>query len=97
MGRSNNIHSGIGLTDLIPRSSRKSFCGKAKTITTSDGWRFLLSYDIIMGAYDKDGKPHRYSNYHSLTTGCHVKSFFRDSDNFWKLPLEKQPTVRVSL
>jgi hypothetical protein len=83
--------------ELAPTNGRKSFYGKAKVIVSGNR-RYLRSYDTIMGCIDvKTGKVHRYSDYHSNTTGCHVRAFFPDSAAFWKLPLEKQPKITVTL
>lgn len=82
--------------ELTPTNGRKSFYGKAKVIIVKNR-RYLRSYDTIMGCIDENGKAHRYSDYHSNTTGCHVKSFFGDSTDFWKLPLEKTPTLTITL
>jgi len=82
--------------ELTPNNGRKSFYGKANVIVIG-GRRYLRSYDTIIGCVDENGVMHRYSDYHSHTTGCHVKSFFADSNAFWKLPLEKCPKVTVTL
>ena len=82
--------------ELVPRSGRKSFCGKAKVIVVGNR-RYLRSYDTIMGCIDEDGKAHRYSDYHSATTATHIRSFFPDPKGFWGLPLEKQPEIAVTL
>ena len=82
--------------ELTPTNGRKSFCGKAKVIF-ADNRRYLFSYNTIMGCIDENGKPHRYSDYHSNTTRCHVKAFFGDSLKFWELPLEKTPTLRITI
>ena len=82
--------------ELTPRNGRKSFYGKAKVIVNGNR-RYLRSYDTIMGCIDGDGKPHRYSDYHSATTGAHIRSFFPDPKGFWELPLEKQPKIMVAL
>ena len=82
--------------ELIPKNGRKSFYGKAKVIVVGNR-RYLRSYDTIMGCIDENGNAHRYSNYRSNTTGSHVKSFFPDSAAFWKLPIEKQPKIIVTL
>ena len=79
--------------ELTPTNGRKSFYGKAKVIVSGNR-HYLRSYDTIIGCIDyKTGKVHRYSNYHSNTTGCHVRAFFPDPEAFWKLPLEKQPDI----
>ena len=82
--------------ELTPTNGRASFYGKAKVIVIGER-RYLRSYDTIMGCIDENGKAHRYSDYHSNTTGCHVKAFFPDAKEFWKLPLEKQPKITVTL
>ena len=83
--------------DLVPRNGRKSFYGKAKVIVIGNR-HYLRSYDTIMGCIEfGTGKVHRYSNYHSTTTGAHVKSFFPNADAFWKTPIEKNPFLTVTL
>ena len=82
--------------ELEPRNGRKSFYGKAKVVIVGNR-RYLRSYDTIMGCIDENGKAHRYSDYHSNTTGAHIRSFFPDPQGFWKLPLEKQPQITVTL
>lgn len=79
--------------ELIPRNGAQSFYGKAKIIQTTDGWKFLLSYETIIGAKEPDGTEHRYSERVSHTTNCHAKSFFRY--DFWKLPLEEKPKIKL--
>jgi hypothetical protein len=82
--------------ELTPRNGRASFYGKARVIVKGD-MHYLLSYDTIMGAINqRTGAIHRYSGYHSNTTGAHVRSFFPDSKAFWKLPIEKKPRVTVT-
>ena len=82
--------------ELEPRNGRKSFYGKAKVIIVGNR-RYLRSYDTIIGCIDENGKPHRYSDYNSNTTCCHVKSFFGDSLKFWDLPLENTPTLTITI
>lgn len=80
--------------ELTPTDGRKSFYGKAKAIVKG-GWKYLRSYDTIMGGIDPKGKEHRYSDHKSKTTCRHVKSFF--TDGFWKLPVEKSPKITVTI
>lgn len=80
--------------DLTPCNGRKSFYGKAKVIVKG-GWKYLRSYDTIIGGIDPKGKEHRFSSHKSNTTCAHVKSFF--SDGFWELPIEKSPRITVAL
>ena len=83
--------------DLIPNNGRKSFYGKAKVIIIGS-CHYLRSYDTIMGWIDhKDGSIHRCSDYKSYTTCAHVKSFTCGKVDFWSLPLEKKPTLKVIL
>ena len=83
--------------EVVPRNGRRSFYGKAKVIVIGK-IHYLRSYDTIMGCIDYGtGKVHRYSDYHSNTTGAHVRSFFPDPEGFWKLPLEKKPKITVNL
>lgn len=82
--------------ELTPTNGRKSFNRKAKVIIIGNR-RYLRSYDTIIGCIDENGKAHRYSDHRSKTTGVHVKSFFPDYAAFWKLPLEKQPDITVTL
>ena len=82
--------------ELVPKNGRKSFYGKAKVIIVGNR-RYLRSYDTIIGCIDENGKEHRYSDWDSMTTRNHVKSFFRDGKAFWKLPLEPQPKISVTL
>lgn len=89
------------ITELVPSNSRKSFYGRARVIEIA-GAHCLRSYDTVVGCVDKDGVTHRYSDWDSKTTRCHVKSFceqFSDIDSkaFWKLPCEKHPALKVTL
>ena len=87
----------LEIYELSPRNGRCSFYGKAKVIIADDGNRYLQSYDTIMGYIDKEGKHHKTSDYRSLTTDTHIKSFFGDGKAFRALPLEKTPEIWVSL
>lgn len=82
--------------ELTPTNGRKSFYGKAKVVV-KNGWRYLRSYETIMGGIDPNGTMHRYSDYHTMTTGSHVKSFFDDVKSFWKLPVEPTPELTIQL
>lgn len=73
--------------DLIPTNGRKSFNGKAKVIVAGN-YKYLKSYDTIIGYKDRNGKAHRLSDYRSNTTDCHIKAFFGDGKAFRALPLE---------
>ena len=83
---------GSKIYELKPTNGRKSFCGKAKVIF-SNGVRYLMSYDTIMGSTDANGVPHRYSGHYSATTNNHVRAFFGANVDFWGLPLENCPTI----
>ena len=84
--------------ELVPTNRRKSFYGKAKVIV--DGNRhYLMSYDTIMGMIEAEsGTMHRYSNYYSVTTNNHVIAFTGGRQKeFWALPLEDRPTIKLTV
>lgn len=65
----------LNITDLIPNDSHKSFYGKAKVKTYTDGTRVLQSYETDVLIIRKDGKMFRMWNNWSATTGRHINAF----------------------
>lgn len=61
--------------DLTPCTSQKSFYGKAKVYTLSNGWRILQSYSTMVAGIDEHGNVHRFWGGWSATTGKHIRSF----------------------
>lgn len=66
--------------------SRKSFYGKARVITESNGDKTLISYQTEV-ARIKNGKPEVYGTY-SATTLRHIKEFLKQ--NGYKAENSKQ-------
>lgn len=63
------------ITNLVPDDSRKSFYGKAKVKTYTDGTRVLQSYNTDVVKIDADGNIIRLWNGWSATTGRHISAF----------------------
>ena len=61
--------------ELFPVDERKSFYGKAYTITNADGSETLYSYDTPIIKRDHSGKLSRIWDGWSATTGRHIKAF----------------------
>lgn len=86
-------------TELMPTSSRKSFYGRAFVLEGKDSTHWLQSYNTIMCSVDRDGHVRRHSDYRSLTTDRHVKSFLEtfapdmEPAEFRKLAVEPRPTL----
>ena len=83
--------------DLLPSNNRKSFYGKAKVIILN-GSKFLKSYDTIHCSIDNMGNVHKYSDYKSMATCNHLKSFLGEKYNgYWDKEIEKQPKLIIEL
>lgn len=91
--------------ELSPQNGRRSFYNKAHIIYTKDGNVFLKSYDTIICRIDRaNRKVYRYTDHISHTTCAHIKSFITEfiggsfyiRGDYWKLPLEKQPKIRMT-
>ena len=91
--------------ELLPQNGRKSFYNKAHIIYANGDNVFLKSYDTIICRIDETtGKVYRYTDHISNTTCAHIKSFisafigsrFYTHGDYWKLPLEKQPKIRMT-
>ena len=97
---------GSEYVELSPHNGRRSFYNKAHIIYTKDDNVFLKSYDTIICRVDKtNGNVYRYTDRISNTTCAHIKSFITEfvgsrfyiRGDYWKLPLEKQPKIRMTL
>lgn len=56
---------------------RQSFYGKARVIEQSNGWKYLLSYDIAVAKISPNGNFYRLWDGESVTTTRHVNSFLK--------------------
>lgn len=65
----------LSITNLVPNDSHKSFYGKAKVKTYTDGTRVLQSYNTDVAKIDADGNIIRLWNGYSATTGRHISAF----------------------
>lgn len=54
---------------------RKSFYGKAGVIESSNGSKYLRSYETIVASIDPHGKFRRHWRGQSMTTIRHINSF----------------------
>lgn len=61
--------------ELKPKTSQKSFYGKATVIVNDKGEKFLKSYDTIVMKIDHSGKKFRTWDDFSATTGKHIAAF----------------------
>lgn len=91
--------------ELAPQNGRQSFYNKAHILYTKNNNVFLKSYDTIICRVDETtGQVYRYTDHISNTTNAHIKSFitafigsgFYIRGDYWKLPLEKQPKIRMT-
>lgn len=80
---------------LEPYSNRKSFYRKA-TVYMTEKYYYLKSYYTLMCRYNKEThKIERLDDYRSMTTTCHLSSFYCEmgigsewnTKKFYKLPL----------
>lgn len=80
-----------GYEELNPKGLQKSFYGKAKTFTYSNGLKVLYSYDVAIVAQDVDGLLYRLWDgdaFWSHTTAKHIVAFCGlNKKDFLKLPL----------
>lgn len=75
-------------TELIPNDRQKSFYGKAKVKTYTDGTRVLQSYKTDVLIIRADGKMFRMWDSWSATTGRHIKAFSGlNKKEYLELPL----------
>ncbi len=88
-------------SELKPTNGRKSFGGKAKLMYSPDNRaHYLRSYNTTMAGYVK-GKIHRYSDFQSVTTSTHLRSFFdccgvsMTIKEFYALKCEKCPAISI--
>lgn len=78
----------LNITDLVPNDSRKSFYGKAKVKTYTDGTRVLQSYNTDVAKIDANGNVIRLWSNWTATTGRHIKAFCGlNKKEFLNLPL----------
>lgn len=66
---------GCNQFELTPCTSQKSFYGKAKVYTLSNGWKVLQSYWAFVAGIDPQGNVYRFWGGWSATTGKHIRSF----------------------
>lgn len=52
----------LNITNLVPNDSRKSFYGKAKVKTYTDGTRVLQSYNTDVAKIDNENKSKFQNN-----------------------------------
>lgn len=64
-----------GCYELMPRTSQKSFYGKALVLTFSDGSKVLQSYSTWVAKIDANGNITRLWGGWSATTGKHIAAF----------------------
>ena len=75
------IAEGFSETEIIPNCGRnqKSFYGKARQITLSNGDKYLQSYETIVARIDSNGEFTRLWYGWSATTAKHIDSFRRSN------------------
>ena len=66
---------GYKVYELIPQDGHKSFYGKAKVFTDSNGHEYLQSYETVVVVRDAMGRLFRCWDNWSATTGRHVRAF----------------------
>lgn len=79
--------------ELIPTytQNQKSFYGKAKVMTGTDGTEILYSYDTPIISRSTDGTLKRLYNGYTTTTGKHIKAFCRlNKQDFLALSIEEE-------
>ena len=65
----------VDIYNLEPNDGHRSFYGKAKVKTYTDGTRVLQSYNTDVAKIDADGNIIRLWNGYSATTGRHISAF----------------------
>ena len=75
--------------ELYPTDGRKSFYGKAYTITSDNGDEVLYSYNTAIIKKAKSGELFKLWNGWTATTGRHIKAFCEmNKAKFLKLKAE---------
>ena len=81
----------LNITNLVPNDSHKSFYGKAKVKTYTDGTRVLQSYNTDVAKIDANENVIRLWDGWSATTGRHIASFCGlNKKEFLNLPLNNK-------
>lgn len=65
----------IEFYELTPKTSQKSFYGKARVTVYSDGSKVLASYSTDVARIDANGNVFRLWTGWSATTGKHIAAF----------------------
>lgn len=76
-----SFHYGINVEsvrDLLPSRGQKSFYGKAKVVTDTEGNTYLQSYATLVCYIDRDNNLHRLWDGESRTTMNHIDAFVRE-------------------